>query len=146
MKPLSEFLEQFRAGLAPPGPSTGRVMPPEDVASRLRHELAPLFDAIDVVEKECTAVAEAGEAQAERLIDEAEHRAAASVATAEDGAPETRSRASASRTREIDDEIDAMLRDARDEIDRIRTASDAAVGDLVARVLACVESQTLGSR
>lgn len=146
MRALNDFLERFRTVLVPPGPSTGRVMPPVDVASRLQAELAPLFGVINEVEMDGAAVVEAGEAQAGSLIVEAEQRAAAAVAAAEDGAPETRSRAGAIRTREIDGEIDAMLTDARDEIDRIWTASDSAVGDLVARVLACVESQTLGSR
>ena len=146
MRPLSDFLERFRTVLVPPGPSTGRVMPPANVASRLQAELAPLFGVIDEVETEGAALVDAGEAQAGSLIVEAERRAAAAVAAAEDGAPETRSRASATRPREIDGEIDAVRDAARDEADRIGAGSDEAVEALVARVLACVEAQTWGSR
>lgn len=146
MRSLSDFLERFRTVLAPPGSATGRVVPPTDVASRLRAELAPLFATIDEVEREATAVVEAGEAQAETLVIDAERRAAAVVAAAKDGAPEIRSRAGATRIREIDAEIDVTQAAARDEADRIGADSDAAVAVLVARVLACVKSQAGGSR
>ena len=146
MRSLSDFLERFRTVLAPPGSATGRVMPPTDVASRLRAELAPLLATIDEVEREATAVVEAGEAQAETLVIDAERRTAALVATAKDRAPEIRSLASATRIREIDAEIDATQATARDNADRIVAGSDAALAALVARVLACVESRAGGSR
>jgi vacuolar-type H+-ATPase subunit H len=138
MDPLRGFLDRFRTVLAPPGPATGRVMPPADVATRLQAELAPVLAIIDDVEHEAATMVEAAEERARIIAAAAQREASAAMAEAQATVPETRAGAVRSRTDEIDREIEGIRDAARQEAARIGSGQSAVADRLVSRVLNCV--------
>jgi vacuolar-type H+-ATPase subunit H len=123
--PLAGFLERFRRGAGVPSTVGG------DASA----ELAPVFAALDEIDREIAAVRRRAEAAAARRLGEADEEAARIVAAGRKQAEAERDDALAAGLRAADADVDAILREAQAGSAALRRRGEARIPALVAEVL-----------
>ncbi len=138
MAPLSDLLHRFRRFGTPPGPPSAGLGVPARPGEALAAELLPIFAAVDEIESDARAIAEAAAPEAERVL-------AAGRAEAErirdDGIREAeRVRAEVAAAGELaaQAELARIAADSEREVARIQEVSAARRDALVAQVVARV--------
>jgi hypothetical protein len=105
---------------------------------RLRAEVQPLLEAIEVMQQRAAAIREAAESQRTALIETANHDAAQRIRAAEADAPKARLAAGEQRWRAVDVEIASALSTAQAEVARIEHVSRDRSIALVEKIRACI--------
>lgn len=123
--PIAGFLERFRRSAGVPAAVGGDAMA----------ELAPVFVALDEIDREVAALRERSNAAAARRLREADEEAQRVVAAGRERAEAERDVALAAGLQAADAEADALLRHAQADAAAIRTSGEERLPALVAEVL-----------
>jgi hypothetical protein len=131
VRPVTTILDRFRRAAAVPAAA----------GDELARELAPLFAALDAVEREGDKLRAQAERAAERRLAQARADAARIGARAQEDAEAERARAEAAARRAAADESGSLLAAAEAEATRIGEAAAARAPELVREVVACVKGE-----
>ena len=130
MRPVNSILDRFRRAAAVPAAA----------GDDLARELAPLFAALDAIERERNELRARAARAAERHLDGARADASRVHARALKDAEDARLAGELESSRAAATESEALLAAAEAEARRIRDAGSARIPDLVREVVACVRS------
>lgn len=137
---MASVLRRFRR-LSPPGAAMAGVAPPTDPEAGRQSELAPLFVALDGVQKEVDAIVEAGRIEADRIRSQAAADAEAVIARAMERAVVVKTRESQRRLERSATERDARIAAGEAQAAVVRTNAEAravAIADAVVEHLAAL--------
>ena len=130
MQPLSVLLDRFR-----------RAAVPAVVGGDVESELAPVFAALEEVQKEAEALRRRAETRAEERLELVRRETALLAAGWRDRADAERERLRADCRRRAPAETQAILAGARAEAERTAVRGRERIPDLLQVVLACVRAQ-----
>jgi len=132
------ILDRLRPAGAPGG-ATGAGVPADRIES-LGHELAPVFEHLEPVLRECGQIAQEATEAAQRREAEAAGRAHDIVARARTESEAERANVTAAARATASSETERSLAEAREEADQVRRRGEQRRPDLVARVLDLVRA------
>ena len=135
MAPLSDLLRRFRRLGVPPGPPAAGLGVPPRAGEALTAELLPVFEAVDVIEDEASAISGSTEPEAQQAIASGREEAAR---IREDGARRAeyeRAAVAAASERSLQAELARIEREAEREVSRIGEVAAPRRAVLAARAV-----------
>lgn len=143
MVALREYLARFRVVAAPGAPVRGA--PSVDGDARRDAELEPVFASLDDAEAEARGILDRAADEAVAIRTEGTRRAEAIVQEALDRAPDERDRVARRLRLEADEYCAAVLDDARERTESMRTRAEPLVETFAAGVVAAVAARLRAS-
>ena len=135
MAPLSDLLRRFRRLGVPPGPPAAGLGVPPRAGEALTAELIPVFEAVDVIADEASAVSASAEPEAQRAVSAGRDEAARIRADGARRAEQERAAVAAASERSLQAELARIAGEAEREVSRIVEVAAARRAVLAARAV-----------
>lgn len=134
--PLEDILLRFRRVWAPPGPVMGQSGVPSDLQARVDDELRELTALLASIDEEGQAVLRAAQAEAAKIVAQAQAGAERAIEAAQLRLPEVRAQGASARIKDRQVVIDTLLVRADKDANELRGRSRKRLAGMVAEVLA----------